>query len=195
MDPLTIMALGSTALTAISSLGKGYAGSEIDNLQKSIADQNTALLVRKAGIEAKGADLAYAGGALETSRTVSQLHRVLGAETGHFASSNLDPTYGSPLLLEGYSAGQGATDLALIAARAQGSAAGALSTSAGTMAQAAGSAGQSAAFGMKSSQDIMAGILGAGTALLQGGTKMWGGLNTSTASFASGGFGAGKGLI
>lgn len=172
MDPITAMMLGATALSAIGKIGSGFMGSDLDKIQKSITDQNTALLVNKASLEAKGADVAYAEGGLESARTVATLNRTLGGETGHFAASNLDPASGSPLLLQGFSASQGRADLDLIAARARMGAAGALMTSAGTMASAAGSQGQATSFGMKSTQDIIAGFLGAGTTALQG-ASMW----------------------
>lgn len=168
MDPLTILALGGTALTAISKLGQGFAGSDIDKLQQNITNQNTQLLVRRAGLEAKGADVAFAGGALDQARRQTDIERTIGNANARFASGNVDPTYGSPLVAQGFSASQGKADEDLIAARARMQAAGALMTSAGTMSQAATSAGQAAALGMKSGQDIMAGYLGAATSLLSG---------------------------
>jgi hypothetical protein len=168
MDPLTIMALGSTALTAISKLGGGFTGSHIDLLQKGVADQNTQLLMTRAGLEAKGADLAYAGGALDQNRVQINLNRTIGTANAHFAAANVDPTYGSPLVAQGFSASQGRADEDLIAARARMQAAGALMTSAGTVSAAASSNNQAAGLGMKSSQDIMSGYFGAATTMLSG---------------------------
>lgn len=188
MDPLTLMALGSTALSSIGKLASGFMGSSLDKLQQSIANSNTQLLVDKANLEAQAGQVPLAEGRLEQARTMATINRTLGAETGKFAASNLDPTYGSPLLLQGFTAGQGATDLALIGARANLGYASALTTSAGTMAQAAGSAGQAAAFGMKASQDIITGILGAGSSLLSGlsNKNQWSSLNSLASSFGSG---------
>jgi len=187
-SPLTLFALGSTGLTALSQLGGGYVGSSIDQLQQSIANMNTQLLVSKAKMEAESGQLALSEGGLEQARTASTIQRTLGGETGHFAAANLDPTTGSPLLLEGFSAGQGATDLALIAARAQMGEAQALGAAAGTMAQAAGSAGQAAAFGMKSTQDIMAGYFGAASSIFSqlNNAKMWGPLSAAATSIGQG---------
>jgi hypothetical protein len=168
MDPLTIMALGSTALSALGKLGQGFASSDLATVQKNIADQNTQLLVKRAGLEAQGADVAYAEGGLEASRKVADINRTIGAANARFAAVNLDPTYGSPLVTQGFSASQGRADLDLIAARARMQAAGALMTSAGTMASAASSQGQATGLGMKASQDILSGIFGAGTTALQG---------------------------
>lgn len=161
MDPLTMMALGSTALTAIGKLATGFAGSSLAQLQQSVADTNTKLLNQKAAAEEEEAQLPFAEAGLEQSRTVLQIQRTLGGETGGFTARNLDPTYGSPLLLERYTAGQGATDVALIGAKAGLSSASALLTAAGTRAQAAGSAGQAMGFSAQQTQDVLSGIFGA----------------------------------
>jgi hypothetical protein len=188
---MMVAAMGATALSSISALGKGYAGSSLANFQESITNSNTALLRQKAGLEASEGQLSLDQGALQQSRTVASINRTLGSETGKFAASGLNPGYGSPLLLEGFSAGQGATDLALIGAKAEMGNAQALLTSAGTMADAASSAGQAATFGMQATQDVMAGWFGAGTAALQGMSSpamapMWSNLNTATAQIANG---------
>ena len=187
MDPLTIMALGSTALSAIGSLGKGFMGSSIDQIQQSVANQNTQLLITRAGLEAKGADVAYAEGGLEAARRTTDITNTIGTANARFASGNVDPTFGSPLVAQGFAASQGRADLDIIAARARMQAAGALMTSAGTMASAASSAGQATAFGMKSTQDIISGILGAGTMALQG-------VSNAFRPFGGGGFGGGMGM-
>lgn len=197
MDPFSLMALGSTALTSIGKLASGFMGSSLDKLQQSIANSNTQLLVNKANLEAQAGQIPLYEGRLQQSRTMDTINRTLGAETGKFAASNLDPTYGSPLLLEGFSAGQGATDLALIGAKANLGYASALSTSAGTMAQAAGSAGQAAAFGMKATQDVVTGILGAGTSMLSGlsNKNQWSGLQSIASMFGGGGGMSGGDMI
>jgi len=168
MDPLTILALGSTALTSIGKLASGFGGSSIAKLQEGIANQNTALLNQKASDEAAEGKLSFDQSALDQSRTMLQVNRTLGAETGSFTARNLDPSYGSPLLLEGFSASQGAMDMALIGAKGEMGNADALLTAAGTRAQAASSAGQAAGFGAQASSDVFTGIVGAGTALLNG---------------------------
>lgn len=166
LDALQIFGLAGGAIAAIGKLGQGFASSDIDKLQQNIANQNTQLLVRRAGLEAQGADVALAGGALDQNRRLMDINRTIGTANARFASGNVDPAYGSPLVAQGFSASQGKADLDLIAARARMSAAGALMTSAGTMSQAATSAGQAVGFGMKSGQDIMAGYFGAATTML-----------------------------
>lgn len=168
MDPFTIMALGSTALSAIGKLAGGFVNSSLDKVQQSIANENTNLLVKRSQLETQAGELPLDEARLEQSRLVNNINRTLGAETGKFTASNIDPTYGSPLLLEGFSAGQAAQDMALIGAKGLLGHAQALGQAAGTLAQAAGSAGQAAAFGMKATGDVVSGIFGAGTALLSG---------------------------
>lgn len=194
MDPLTIMMLGSTALSAIGKLGAGFQGSSIDEMQQKIAQQNADLLVSRAKLEAESGQLAFAQGGLEASRTAAQIQRTLGGATAHFAASNLDPTVGSPLLVEGFSAGQGATDLALIAARASMGNAQALGKAAGSMAEAAGAQGQAAAFGMKATSDVMAGYFGAASSILSGlaGAKQFSTLNALAGSMGKGGMPGGS---
>jgi hypothetical protein len=195
MDPETLstMSLGGGLLKGIGQLLQGFMGSSMDLLQKSIAQSNVTLLQQKAGIEADEGKLALAQGGLEQSRVSNTIGRTIGAETGKFAASNLDPTYGSPLLLEGFSAGQGATDLALVGAKAELGNASDLAASAGTLGQAAGEQGQAVAFGSKATQDIIAGITGAAATALSAGSNsnMWANLNASANAIGSGGKGGG----
>lgn len=187
-NSLNFMALASTALTSLSKLGSGYMGSSLSTLQESIASSNAALLRQSAGMEASEGKLSLDQGALDTSRTVASLNRTLGSETAGFSSGGLDPTSGSPLLLEGFSASQAATDMALIGAKAELGNAGALQQSASTLGQAASAQGQASAFGMKATQDVMAGWLGAGTSMLSGlsNPSQWKAFTSATNSIASG---------
>lgn len=176
MDPLTIMMMAGTALGGLGKLLGGSMGQEIADLQADIARTNVANLQRKAGLEREQAGYAFAQGSLAESRTRAQLDRVMGGQTGFAAAGGLDPTTGSPLLLEGFTAAQGATDVALIRANALTGAATAYSRSASTMADAATAAGQALGAEMKGDQDMVAGIFGAASSLLLGGSKMWAGL-------------------
>lgn len=186
LDPLQIFGLAGGAIAAIGKLGQGFVNSDLDKLQQNIANQNTQLLVNRAGLEAKGADVALAGGALDQARKLAEVNRTIGTANARFASGNVDPAYGSPLVAQGFSASQGKADQDLIAARARMSAAGALMTSAGTMSQAATSAGQATALGMKSGNDLMSGYFGAATTLLSSfasaGKAFGGGIPTGVTS-------------
>lgn len=172
MDPLIALALGGMALSAIGNIANGYMGSSLASLQSSIASANASFLKQQAGMEEEEGQASLAQGRLQQSRTIAQVNTVLGGQTGKFAASNLDPTYGSPLLLEGYTAGQGATDVALEGAKASMGLAGASMQAAGTLAQAATAQGQASAYSMQSTQDILSGYLGAATTGLQGGSNV-----------------------
>ncbi|MBI5112869.1 MAG: hypothetical protein HZA68_12950 [Rhodovulum sp.] len=189
MDPLTIMMLAGTALGGLGKLVGGSMGQEIADLQAEIGRTNVANLQRKAGLERDQAGYAYAQGSLAESRTRAQLDRVMGGQTAFAAAGGLDPTTGSPLLLEGFTAAQGATDVALIRANALTGAAAAYSRSASTMADAATAAGQALAAEMKGDQDMVAGIFGAASTLLTGAGQAWKGLGgTGGASGGGGGW-------
>jgi hypothetical protein len=192
MDPMmAALALGSTALTAIGKLGSGYAASDADKFQAMIADKNAQLLTEKAKAEAAEGTLATDEATLQQSRTIEAVKRTIGSQTSRFTGSNLDPTMGSPLLLAGFTAAQGEMDLALEGAKGTLGVASALGQSAGTMAAAAGEKGKSASFNIDASQQVMAGWLGAGTALLSGATSMkqYSALAAATGQVAGGGGG------
>lgn len=194
MDPLTIMMMAGTALSSLGKLVGGAMGKDIGDMQARVGEANVASLERRAALEREQAGYAYAKGGLEESRTRDQLARVLGGQTAAFAAGGLDPTAGSPLLLEGYTAAQGATDIALIRANTQTGVAGAYSRAASTMADAATMAGQAGAAKMKGDQDMVAGIFGAGSTLLLGAGKAWPGLSSGSPAGWSAGTIGGTGL-
>lgn len=140
-DLLSILALGSTALSSIGALGQGFANSSLAQFQASIANFNAQMLTQQAGMQAKEGQLSLDEGALQQSRIANTVSQTIGAETGKFAASNLNPAYGSPLVLEGFTAGQGETDEALAGAQASMGYAGALQQSASTLTQAASQTG------------------------------------------------------
>jgi hypothetical protein len=159
-DPLTALAAGSTGLSAISKLSAGFQSSDL-------AGFNADLLTQVAQTQAKGVQLDYAKGALQEARTRVQVGETEGSETATFGARHLDPTSGSPLFMQGYTAAQGEGDINIIRAQTGLDAANRLRSAANTMSQAA-------SYKIKSGQDLMAGYFGAGTALLSGASKIWG---------------------
>jgi hypothetical protein len=184
------LALASTMLSSVGKLAGGFMNSSLDKLQSSIANDNTNFLTQQAAMQADEGKLSLDQGALQQSRTVAAVNRTLGAETGKFTASNLNPQTGSPLLLEGFSAGQGATDMALIGAKAELGNAEALQQSAGTLNRAVSSSGEASAFNMKSTSDILSGIFGAGTTMLSGlsdnGGAQWSALTQAATQIGQG---------
>ena len=99
----------------------------------------------------------------------------MAAQRSYFAGGNLDPSFGSPLVVQATMAGRISTDMDLAKTSFAVDKANALSNEATLRGQAAGSAGQAlnALLGqsgavLKSSADLTAGYLGAATSLLSG---------------------------
>lgn len=153
-DPVTLMALTMAAggAQAISSLGGGFANSNLAKLSASIAGTNKALAEGQVGID-------EAKGALDTGRTATAVNRAVATIGTRAAASHLDPTFGSPLFGEAYSVLQGEGDKSIIGARTSEAVAHA-------KAQAASAQGDVSAENIKSMNDIMTGYIGAGTALV-----------------------------
>jgi hypothetical protein len=103
------------------------------------------------------------------------------ARLSTFAGRNISAGSGSPLLMEGFSASQGATDMALAAARGEVGRADALTGAANTYGQAATQQWKAASDEQAASNAKVSGVFGAATSLLQSASQAWGGI--------SGGFG------
>lgn len=145
MDPFTIgMALVSVAGGALDIYGKISAGdakarqmydegllsldmAKLYGINAETAASNVELLTTQAEIAGEGTKLAYAKAALTKGR-ISETGRVtLAAQRAEFASRNIDPTFGSPLLASGLTAGRIAADMDLTDAQGAIEAADALS--------------------------------------------------------------------
>lgn len=203
MDPFTIATLASAGVNAIGKLMSGASSSAMDKLQSQIyginagiSENNVSSLESQATVAAGGAGVAAAEGNLTVGRIQTQGAATIAAQRNYFASSNVDPTYGSPLLTMARTAGRVASDVDIARAGAAISAANAKASGASLMMQAAGQQGQAlgsllneAGADMKSSSDTMAGYFGAATALLSGGAAAYkgsgGGSNVSTISVGS----------
>jgi hypothetical protein len=113
-DPFTLMALGGSAVSAVGSVTGGIqanngAGITADFLQHNAAIQsgnadlalgNVDILKKQADVMRESGDVARARARVALAKTQDQGDAVSGAQIAHFASSNLDPTSGSPLLLQ-----------------------------------------------------------------------------------------------
>lgn len=143
------------ATGGVKALGSLYAGAS-----SSQAAQTAAEFARI------NADIAAKQGLTRENTLRSQVERVLGNQTAQFAARGLDPTFGSPLALAGFTAAQGETDARLIRAD--------------TQSQIASALGDAAASEQKAVDARIAGLIGAGTALLGGAQDMWPGLQQSS---------------
>lgn len=196
MDPFTMALLA--AGTGANILGKLSAGasskamsaisSQIYGTNAEIANSNADTLDMQADVADMGVDFSWSKAKTQISRIEEQGRQVLSTQRSYFAGNNLDPTFGSPLLMQAITAGRVQSDVELTKAGAAIEAADARTRAANIRAQAAGQRGnaltqlyQQAGAQMKGDADMTAGYFGAATALLSGVTQFAGG----------GGFGGG----
>lgn len=140
------------AFKAIGSLIQGVQANRAGKTQAEFADLS--------------ADLITAQGALRQTALRRKMNRAIGAQQAWYGANNTDPSFGAPLLLAGASAAQGELDMRLIQADAD-----LQSTAARFDATNLRRGGR---------QQLIAGIFGAGTAMLEG--------------FASSGWSPGSGI-
>ncbi len=182
MDPFTLAMIASSGVSAIGKLMAGASSSAMDKLQAQAygvqaqtSETNTGILNEQADVAGLGVDFAASKEREQLGQIAEAGRQTLSAQRSYFAGNNLDPTFGSPLLMQAMTAGRISTDMDLAKTSFAVDKANALSNEASLRGQAAGSAGQaltslmnqSSAL-MKSSADLTAGYLGAATSLLSG---------------------------
>lgn len=184
MWPLASFA--AAGLGAASKLYEGFAKSDMAKLSAQMERSNASLLDRQGEIAKQGAGLSLTQGAVNASQVARSLRATQAGTTSYFAGNNIDPSSGSPLLMEGFSAAQGATDMALAAARGEVGYADGLTKASQIF-------GQSATQQWKAAQDEqtattakISGIFGAATSLLSAGAAPWQGLGNLLSGAAGG---------
>lgn len=187
-DPVTLLMIAGGVASAGGSLFSGAAGNKANKLNAEIARGNAETLTRQAGIERELAELPLLKGAFETAKLRRAGARVMGGQFAGFQAAGLDPTAGSPLLVQASTAAQIEVDAALIDAQAQLDHASALSKVARTLGEATGQFGSAAGFAQRASDSLVAGVLGAGAAILNAGGKAWSGLSPNASSSGASGF-------
>lgn len=187
MDPFTIAALAGAGIGAIGKLMSGVSSSAMDALQSQIYGINAGISSENADALAGQAKVDADQGNLNVSRIQTQGAETLAKQRNFFTSSNVDPTYGSPLLTMARTAGRVASDVDIARASAAISSANDLTQSAGQRGQALSSLLNQQGANMKSSSDMMAGVFGAASSLLTGvgAAGKIGGSNVSTISVGS----------
>jgi len=196
MDPFTIAMLAGTGINAIGKLMSGSSSAAIDRLQSQgyetqakvydtraqVDNLNTDLLNQQADVAGMGVDFAASKERQTLGKIAEAGRQTLSAQRSYFAGNNLDPTFGSPLLVQAMTAGRVATDMDLAKASFAIDKANALSNEATLRGQAAGSAGQglsdmlsasaarigAAGYTERAHADMTAGYFGAATSLLSG---------------------------
>lgn len=127
VDPMTALAaattIGGGALSAGGQLMAGRGTAKAARMQAWMAQRNADMELRK--------------GAFEASRVRERTDQVLDNQVASVTARDIDPAYGSPLVVQGLSAAQGETDAMLTSA-------GGLQSSAQQLWSAAGSLGKAA---------------------------------------------------
>lgn len=182
MDPFTLalaaVGTGTSALSkylgGVSSKAMAALSGQIAGNNASIANMNADTLNTQADIAHMGIDFSWSKAKTQIARITEQGRQTLASQRSYFAGSNLDPTFGSPLLTQAITAGRVQSDIDLTKADAAIGAADAMTREANIRAQSAGQRGnalsqlfQQAGALMKGDADMTAGMLGAATSFLQ----------------------------
>lgn len=126
VDPMTALAavtqIGGGALSAGGQLMAGRGSARAARMQAWMAQRN--------------ADMELQKGAFEASRIREHTDQVLENQVASVTARDIDPTYGSPLVVQGLSAAQGEADAMLTSANAQQASAQHLWTAAGALGKA-----------------------------------------------------------
>lgn len=163
-----LLTMGGAAVSAYGKIESANIESSADVLQASIFNKSADLLGTQAEIAKSGAVLSYARGRVQEGRIEQQGRDVASAQHLFFGSNNLDPAYGSPLLLQARSAMQVETDLNLVRAGEAVDAADALTKAANIEGQRMTAIGQGAGALSRGLGARTAGYFGAATDLLKG---------------------------
>ncbi|MBS1164208.1 MAG: hypothetical protein H6R00_233 [Proteobacteria bacterium] len=162
VDPVTALMIGGGVLSGAGQIMTGVEQSKAAKVQAQMARQNS--------------DLALAQGAYKEQEIRRDVAGVLGGQQSYFASSGLDPTVGSPVVLAANSAAAGEVD--------------ALLTRYGAVRDATGYRVEEANYKRQAKQAMFSGIFGAATTMLNAGTQafQWQSLHaTPSAGKATGG--------
>lgn len=165
-------------LTGAGSLLKSGAGFLSHSGAAQSASANARMLSLQAEIAAEKGDLALTRGAYDQFLQRRKVGAVLAGQTAQAAGGNVDPGYGSPLMLQGFSAAQGEVDAALIHAAALSERADALTGAANLEGRAAGESSRAQAESTAGWLELALAPINAGTAFLQT-SRLWAGLNTA----------------
>lgn len=153
VDPVTALMVGGAALSGVGQIMTGVEQSKAAKMQAQMARQN--------------ADLALAQGAYQEQEIRRDVAGVLGGQQSYFASSGLDPTVGSPVVLAANTAAKGEVD--------------ALLTRYGAVRDATTYRVDAASYDRQAKQAMFSGIFGAATTMLNAGASVyqWNGLHAT----------------
>jgi hypothetical protein len=177
-----LLSFAAAGVGAAGKLYEGFAKSDAGRLSAGIARDNADLLDRQGEIAKESAGLSLTKGAWDASQVARALQTTQAGNVSHFAGRNIDPSSGSPLLMQGFSAAQGATDMALAAAKGEIGYAEGLTRSSGIFGQAASQQWKAAQDEQAATTARISGLFGAATTLLSAGAAPWAGIGGLTAA-------------
>lgn len=169
-DPMTMMMIAG-GVQAGGKIFEGLAGSASSKIAAGFADANADILDTQGQTRRIAADTDLIRGNYDEFLTRRKVGQVLAAETVQTVKSGADPTYGSPLVVQGFSAAQGETEAQLIRARTAATFADDLSGVASIYGQAAGQRFKASSERQNARTKLIAGYIGAGTSMLSAGSK------------------------
>jgi hypothetical protein len=174
MWPLATFA--AAGLGAASKIYEGFAKSDAAKMSAGIERDNAALLDTQGETAKAAAGLSLTQGAWDAAKVARRVDTLSAARLSTFAGRNIDPSSGSPLLMEGFSAAQGATDMALAAAKGEVGYADARTRSSQIFGQAANQQWKAVQDEQSATNARISGIFGAATSLLGSASSAWSGL-------------------
>ncbi|MDN3278782.1 hypothetical protein QWJ07_31285 [Frankia sp. RB7] len=183
----------SAGVNAVGKLMSGVSSSAMDALQAKNYDARAALDDTNAEIAGMGVDFAASKEKTELGKIAEAGRTALASQRSYFAGSNLDPSFGSPLLVQGQTAGRIQTDINIAEASFAIDKANALTSKAGYQSQGASDLLSASLARYKGDADMTAGVLGAGSALLSGVAMAGGGGSFPKLNLTSFGFNPIKG--
>lgn len=170
-DPFSAMAIAGTGLQMFGALQKGAIGSRTAGIQGDIARANVDVLNQQSDLALEGVDLAYAKERLTDARISRAGDAVLAGQFTQTTARHFDPTYGSPLVIQAFTAGQIKSDLEIARAGAAIEAADAYARAASLRSSALGQLGNAFGADMRGEAARTAAVFGAGTAFLNTAAK------------------------
>lgn len=183
MDPFSLIFSG---LKIAGSIYSGFANAGSAKQSKITAELNASLLRTAADVSREAAKYELLKGETQAAQIAEGVRRAEGAQTAVMASSNLDPTWGSPLVWQAETVRRGVMDQALVRASAGIAAADRRVQAANLDGQAVGADMQASAADAAGTASLVKGFLGAGEALLQ--PQLWSSLTSAPTASASSGF-------
>jgi hypothetical protein len=176
MDPFTMaLAAAGNGINAVGKLLGAASSSTIATMQADNFRGRERLDNLNADIARMGVDFAAAKERTELNKVAEAGRQTLSAQRHYFAGGNLDPTFGSPLLVQAMTAGRVATDMDIVKANFAIDKANAQTAEAGYREQARSDLVSAQMYDMKADSDLMAGVFGAAQSLLSFGSSAAGG--------------------